>query len=248
VQTLQTVQTTRVVIRGWGADPWSKRPAREVVLVVDGKVRATAIPKSSRPDVAKAIGSPPSAGERFGFLLQTQWSSPRTIGLPDFRFYVVSEDGTTRELATAWYAPPTPRDDFPRGEGVARSVDPAPALGFVDGAQVDGHVDDTLELPADVRPETVNGLEFEVAAQQNDIIALAVAPARLDANAPPMAMHVAGGWSGNVALLLDNCPQWHALSDRKLYLSHSASTRIKGIRVMTRTGARRLIAAAGVKG
>jgi hypothetical protein len=239
---LDSIASTWATLGGWAADLRSKEPAREIILVVDGKVRSRAVPRVLRPDVTKAIGPPAGVGDLFGFDLTVEWPRDRIIALSDLRIYVVSLDGTTRELATRWHAISSPPEAIPREVAQPGAAGEGAALGSVDVAQVEADVVTSLALPAGVQASSADGLLLEGESSADDTISISdLDPARRSAD-PHRSMFwkVPKGWSGTLPVTLENCPQWHALHGRQLTLHHGIGTVLRETRLLERAGYRKL--------
>jgi hypothetical protein len=82
-----------VTLTGWAGDLASRRPAREVIATLDGRIVARAKPSIDRPDVVKT--GLPSGLLRSGYQLSVPVSADAASGL---RVFAVGADGSVAEI------------------------------------------------------------------------------------------------------------------------------------------------------
>lgn len=221
----------RLTVRGWAADSSAKRPAREVVATLaDGQPIGRAIPGQYRPDVAGATGVA-SLG-RSGFVLAAEWTASRARP----RIYAVSTDGQARELETPWRISPAQHDEFEPASPLSPPPDGGKVVGKIEFARLEVQQVAAFQLPLDSVPAEGSGLEIDLDSSGDGMISVSDVPFAPSgspaADIQPMSFRVPAGIHRTFRLMLDNCPQWQLLRTRDLYLRHSRTVRLRGLRIL----------------
>jgi hypothetical protein len=234
VAVADTMANGRLTVSGWAASPGSKAPAREVVVTAGGEVLARGAPSLPRPDVVKAFSAPPPA-TGFGFTLSATWIRAASFTREDVRVYVISEDGAVRELGTQWHAASPPGQPLPWADAKTRTAQPEAMQGYVESVQIDGEVMTRLDFPSRA-PAALAGLQLEVEGSAEETTVTFSDHPEQELDRTMISFRIPGGWSGTLPLLLDNCPQWHALHGQRLYLGHPPGTKIRKVRALELKG------------
>lgn len=196
---------------GWAADPTADgRPAR-VLAVARGELVGAAITDGNRPDVVAATGSASLAVSGFSMAIVV----PPGVEPRDIRFYAVSHDGRSMELArstdvgAAGGAAPS---RVPTGSGETLVL--PGAVGSVDALTHEGSAA-LLHLPGRP-PAAFSHLEFEVSTRGKATYELR---SRLGpANGITFAIDSDG--PDPYVVRVDNCPQWHSLGETFVLLAN----------------------------
>ncbi len=97
------IEGDSVEFLGWATDVNGRRPAREIILLAEGRCLHAAAPNQDRPDVAAHYANAELhwSGFRFSFPLARlhEFGQPRSREGPAVRVFAVSRDGVASELA-----------------------------------------------------------------------------------------------------------------------------------------------------
>ena len=238
---LEPALARRLVLSGWAADARTLQPAREVMLFAHGMLVARAVPASKRPDVARALGS--AALEESGFSMSQEWIDREQFRWNDLRAYAITADGKASPLSTTWPS----RDDGPsdlRPDGhTSIPVVSGAASGWVDRAEAEEAERITpFEFPARTLLSDSSGLELNLDVSRNAILIVSDRPfapaeasgARSQPAPTALLFRVAAPFSGTIRVMMDNCPQWYALSGRVLYLRYGDAVTVHRLGLLLR--------------
>jgi hypothetical protein len=240
----QAMVANRLELAGWAVDAGRSRPAREVLVMANGRLLARAALDMQRPDIVAALGSPDL--QQSGFSFSRNWVDTARIEPGDVGIYGVSQDGRASRLQSPW-APRTGGPSELRVNGEAPiQVLPGAVRGILDAADLYREVTAAFDLPEDTPLSAVSGLEIDAEVSQNARIEISDRPfaakkapdAGDELPAALISFRVRAPASRAYRLIADNCPQWYALSGRTLYLRYRDAVAVRGVRLLVRSDGR----------
>src|SRR6266849_4783011 len=230
-----------LAVSGWAADARTLQPAREVMLFARGMLLARTVPASERPDVARVLGS--AALERSGFSMSRESTDNEQFQWNDLRAYGISQDGKASPLETTWPSRGDGPPDLRLDSRTSIPVAPGAARGWVDQAEVEeAERIAPFEFPAGTLVPGSSGLELNVDVSRNAILIVSDQPfvpadgSGAQSQPAPwgLVFRVAAPFSGNIRVMMENCPQWHALSGRTLYLRYGDGVTVHRLSLLLR--------------
>jgi hypothetical protein len=211
----------QVTLVGWAGDPKAKKPAREVIGTVDGKVVGRAKPKLNRPDLV-AYGLP-SGFQRAGFQMQVPVQGGKRL-----RVFAVSRSGSLSEIAAKGQKPA--RGTVMIDGGVTKLV-PNAVWGQLNSTTHDRALQivrppgsrwtDYRWLEVDAGPSGFRKGTFTVYDRQTR---------------PSMGREITfqtlDGSPGRYIVPVGSCAQWHGYGGRRLFINHDTPQDISAVRLI----------------
>jgi hypothetical protein len=203
-------------VSGWAADPVAKRPAKSIMLVVGGKVRAVVAPSIARIDVARVIGVS-FIGVGFSAVLRPA-PPDAVIAL------ALASDGKLHPIKGEPVDVLVPRSvRLPDGSEVAVG---APLPGKLE-SQTPERVGEAV-LPADIDPSQFDLLTLRAAGRLGTA-GLAITDALPSGDGEQIRVNALPASGDTLGVRVGSCLPWYGYSTRQLYVIRAGGAPITRI-------------------
>jgi hypothetical protein len=214
----------QITVSGWAADVRAAAPAREIVVMIDGKVAARLVPHLHRADLIAA--GFPVGYEKSGFTITVPVSHrpvPHVVTV-----FGIARDGNATELVSEGAAP---ANNTVRIGSRTFPSDPAAIQGSVDGTTQT--TSRGVELPRGSHWRDYRWLEVDAGVggfrkgsfllydrQSRPYIGREISFQTLDDSSTRYRVPVA------------SCPQWHGYRGRRLFLAYDGRQDVSAVRLI----------------
>jgi hypothetical protein len=212
-----------ITVGGWAYDVAADRPAKRVLVTVDGEVVHSMSSTNPRPDVRIALGNTRARASGFS-------GSPTTLGRGKVAVYAVLDDGLAHPVSGGTDVPSSLR--IPGGRSFR--VSGVAAAGSVDALKTKPVSAAPVEVPAGVDLSEYELLSLSASDNRpigRSRVAISDRIVTEEGRNPWIGVDVLRSAGDTIDVRVGSCLQWHGYEGDRLYLFQDAGRPIREIRL-----------------